>query len=98
MVLLTILSRYLNLLLMPAAVVKIDPSDPNSDTILIDAFKEALIEYEISSDYQGLSKDIKLENGKRKYNIKKYDPEDMSWFKNLYERWIRIFAGKSIGW
>lgn len=84
-------------ILMPAAVVKIDPSDPNSDTILINAFKEALIEYEISSDYQGLSKDIKLENGKRKYNIEKYNPEDMSWFKNLYERWIRIFAGKGIG-
>lgn len=84
-------------LLMPAAVAKIDLNDPNSDTILVNAFKEALIEFELSNKYQGLSKEIKLENSKRQYNIGKYDPEDMSWFKSLYERWIKLFAGKGLG-
>lgn len=82
---------------MHAAVAKIDPDDPTSDTIPIDAFKEALIEYELSSKFQGMPKEPKLENGKKQYNIEKYDPENMSWFRTLYERWVKLFAGKHLG-
>ncbi len=35
-----------------------------------------------------------IEQGKMDYNLNNYKPENILWFKQLYEKWIYLFAGE----
>lgn len=85
---------------MPAAVAKIDPSNPKADTILVHYIKEAITEFKIAQKIEGTygkqqrADMIKIEEGK--YGIKNYEPEEVTWFKNFYKKWIDLFAGEGM--
>ena len=84
--------------LVPAAIMKIDPKNPHSDTILTSFFKEAIAEYRVSKNSANIigkeQRDFVIEESQRKYGLSTYDPEDTSWFKLFYKKWIKLFAGE----